>query len=210
MESYSEEHSTLDYAIEVPEPWESTRGHTGIAGCFPSLGECSHVKQSDACTICASPWRFWRRKYQCGVCRLNYCSACASTKQWLGGREVLVCDMCLMHNTHHRKKHPPSVDEVQSGPHQVAVVQEPMCAFSILEKSSCSTGNSTGFIKTDVLREMLSDTRGTGAHQLSSHQIEELLEHADINGEGMVNYKEFIESTATRGIDPKSLHQSRV
>ena len=44
---------------------------------------------------------------------------------------------------------------------------------------------------------MLSDTRGMGAHQLSSHQIEELLEHADINGEGMVNYKEFIESTVS-------------
>eukprot|EP00656_Telonema_subtile_P008478 TRINITY_DN13951_c0_g1_i3.p1 TRINITY_DN13951_c0_g1~~TRINITY_DN13951_c0_g1_i3.p1 ORF type:complete len:134 (-),score=23.59 TRINITY_DN13951_c0_g1_i3:116-517(-) len=124
MEEWRDEYSIIQV------PGSRVAPHGCMTGCFGALS----VEPKDACTICSSPWRFWRRKYTCGVCELDFCSSCAGTEQTIGDTKRVVCDMCVMQRAHRRK---PDAELVEVS-HHPAVMEEPMCAFEILEKGSLS------------------------------------------------------------------------
>eukprot|EP00658_Telonema_sp_P-2_P007211 TRINITY_DN12687_c0_g1_i2.p1 TRINITY_DN12687_c0_g1~~TRINITY_DN12687_c0_g1_i2.p1 ORF type:complete len:187 (-),score=18.29 TRINITY_DN12687_c0_g1_i2:355-915(-) len=175
---------TDDYSvIQVPRPRLSRPGC--MDGCFPHP-----PLPTNACTICASQWRFWRRKYECAMCLLSVCSSCAGHEQSIAGEKRRVCDMCVMAKAHRKSEDAQPQPEGSQAP-----VREPTFAFEILEQGLPQKQRPSGMIPTHMLLELLGD----GAPL--PNQLEDLLALADENGDGFVDYKQFVAMMAARGSD---------
>jgi len=140
----------------------------------------------DGCAICGAKWRLWRWKYTCGLCELSVCSSCASEVRMLpeaprtardhdeGDGELVakrVCDLCC-------------TSELQGN----SQVLNPTAAFAVLDRN-VNYGSAKGKMSTLELKKMLSSWGGA---DLSHEEVEDLVDRADLNGNGSIDYAEFV------------------
>eukprot|EP00658_Telonema_sp_P-2_P007210 TRINITY_DN12687_c0_g1_i1.p1 TRINITY_DN12687_c0_g1~~TRINITY_DN12687_c0_g1_i1.p1 ORF type:complete len:212 (-),score=18.98 TRINITY_DN12687_c0_g1_i1:355-990(-) len=172
-----------------------------LAPSVPVSGDSGgEVRTSSSSSSCCQR----RRKYECAMCLLSVCSSCAGHEQSIGrpligshrlspsaaGEKRRVCDMCVMAKAHRKSEDAQPQPEGSQAP-----VREPTFAFEILEQGLPQKQRPSGMIPTHMLLELLGD----GAPL--PNQLEDLLALADENGDGFVDYKQFVAMMAARGSD---------